>query len=116
MSVSDDLAGVTDPRERHRIKCRAFAALTGQVGRSIKRGQFTVTLTSAPTFTDDVLTFSISIERGGQDITPPDLNPIRIVNPPVLVEDPAGPVVRGGKRFREDLPTALLGIVRELVR
>lgn len=35
----------------------------------------------------------------------------RVVNPPLLVEDPAGPVEINGKRFREDPLAALARVI-----
>jgi hypothetical protein len=128
-AIADLLALTADPHERHRVKARAFAALTAQVGRSVSRTikgvVWKVTLLTAPTFTDDLLVFSVRVQRAGVDVTPPDLNPIRVYNPPILVDDPAGDIVRTWlddqgvqqtRRLRENLPAALLAIVRELVR
>jgi hypothetical protein len=126
--ITDSISAVTDARERHRVKARAFAALSGQMGRSVSRTikgvAWKVTLTTAPKFTDDLLEFSVRIQRAGVNVTPPDLNPIRVHNPPILVDDPAGDIVRTWtdeegvvrtRRLREDLPAALLAIVRDLV-
>jgi hypothetical protein len=128
--VADALALLATAEERHAYKAHAFAALTGQVGRSVTRTikgvVWTLTLTSAPTFYLGAVTFSVRVARAGVDVTPKDLNPIRVVNPPILVDDPAGDIVRTStdpttgvvttRRLREDLPAALLAIVRDLVR
>jgi hypothetical protein len=127
--VADTLVGITDPQERHRIKALAFAALTSLVGTSITRGAFTVTLTSAAIVpAHGLLEFNLKITRtsNGKDVTPADLNPIRVYNPPILVDDPAGDIVRTWthpetqevmtRRLKEDLPAALLDIVRDLAR
>jgi hypothetical protein len=128
--IADAISLLATAEERHAYKAHAFAALTGQVGRSVSRTikgvVWTLTLTSAPTFADGVLTFSVRIQRAEVDVTPKDLNPIRVVNPPILVDDPAGDIVRTWvnpvtgvvttRTLRENLPAALLAIVRDLVR
>jgi len=116
--ITDLLAGRT-PAERHAIKASALAAIgAAMVGQSITRAGWTFTLLSAPIVTASLLEFSVGIRRAGKDVTPPDLNPIRIYNPPILVPDPAGDVEvvtpKGTTRFREDLPAATLAIVRDL--
>ena len=72
--------------------------------------------------TGDV-TFEATLEQGGQDVTPADLNPIRIVNPPYLVEDAAGDVTivyldADGEeqtiKAREDIPERITSQLRDL--
>ena len=126
MTLRDDLLAQPDPKERHRIKAEAFAALPDR-SRAVTRGRFRATLTSRPAVdARGALAFTLRIERDGVDVTPPDLNPVRVVNPPILVPDAAGPIVldlhdregrvTGSLRYREDLEAALLSIVRELAR
>lgn len=106
-----------DPVDRPRLRAEAIASLGPQVGQSIVRGNFRLTLTDGPRLLGRILEFSVRVNRidTGADVTPPALNPIRVVNPPVLVPDPAGSVdlgPRGMHRF--DLLAALLQIVRDL--
>lgn len=130
-ALADQLANVRDPKERHRIKAEAMAALSDMRGRSVKRGAFTITLSDGPRLTmvngNPLLEFELTITRTttGKDVTPKDLNPIRVWNPPILVDDPAGEVVRTftdengvvqTRRLREDLRAAMLEVVKDLAR
>lgn len=130
-ALADQLANVRDPKERHRIKAEAMAALSDMRGRSVKRGAFTITLSDGPRLTmvngNPLLEFGLTITRTttGKDVTPKDLNPIRVWNPPILVDDPAGEVVRTftdengvvqTRRLREDLRAAMLEVVKDLAR
>lgn len=65
----------------------------------------------------DALQITVSVIENGKDVTPESLNPWIIVNPPMLVSDPAGDVEivgdAGQKRmFREDPEAAIADIVR----
>lgn len=53
----------------------------------------TMTLTSLGMSGDNVIA-TVLVEDNGVDVTPPDLNPITVVNPPILVPDPNGDVTR----------------------
>lgn len=117
MSVLDDLQGIIDPTERSRIKAAAFAQLGSLVGQSILRGNFRLTLTDGPKIVNHMLVFSIRINRidNGNNVTPQNLNPVMVVNPPILVADPSGPIDLGTKgKFRLDIQAALFQIIRDL--
>lgn len=125
MGLVEDVAAAPSVIERSRVKAEALAALPALAGRSVTRGRFTVTILDAPRVVAHKLVFRVRIERDGIDVTPPDLNPIEVTNPPVLVEDPAGSIVRTwndpqtgiprSRRLRLDPPAAMLQIVRDLV-
>ena len=124
--LHDALTGQADAAERHRIKAQALAALANMDGQSVTRGTWTVTMMGAPSYSGGLLTFALKIEHDGVDVTPPDLNPVRIYNPPILVDDPAGTIVQRGndretglpyvRRLREAPMAAFLAIIGDMVR
>lgn len=52
----------------------------------------------------------VEVMAGGGEVEGGDPH-FRIFNPPLLVEDPAGPVERNGKRYREDPLAALAEVI-----
>ena len=71
-------------------KRTTWLAAKGTKGRQFSRGAFTFTLLDDLTVTTTaagtpVITLNLGITRDGVDVTPPDLNPIVIVNPPLAV-------------------------------
>ena len=127
--LADQLATITDPRDRARVKAQAMAVLSDMVGKSVARGAFTITLASLSLHPrQDLLVFTLKVTRtsNGKDVTPADLNPIRVYNPPILVDDPAGDIVQTStdpvtqevttRRLREDLRACLLDIVRGIAQ
>lgn len=99
MSVVDDIQAVrartdlTLDEKRaaiYDLKGQAIVdAFAGRVGQSMVRGQFTLTLTEAPTWADRRLTFTgLRLTRNGIGV-PLNL-PLSIVNPPLMVPDGAG--------------------------
>lgn len=134
MALRDDIQAA-HPGERQRIKAQAVAdaiALGGS--RTLARGRWTLTVESDPAAVIRkgawCLELTVRLERNGRDATPVDLNPVRIVNPPVLVPDADGPVVIEKRstdrltgvesvtveRYREDPAAALLLVLRELIK
>ena len=120
MGLRDDLAATSDRRERARLKGLAFStvALTGQ---TFRHGQLTLHVIDGVrdeglTANDSaVVSVRVRLERNGRDWTPDHLNPIRIVNPPTLVPDPAGPIDLGRRgRYREDMAAAVMQTLRDL--
>ena len=89
-------------------------------------GAYTVTLVARPVrAANGTLQFNVKITKGGKDVTPATMNPVRVWNPPVLIPDSAGDIVRTStdpdgvvttQAFREDLHNALLAIAGNLVR
>lgn len=113
--VTDALAGVTDPAQRQAIKVAAFVALPNVVN-VVTVGAYTVTLVARPVAAiNGCLQFNVIITKGGTDVTPATMNPVRVWNPPILVPDPVGDITRGTGTYREDLHTALLAIAGNLV-
>ena len=126
-NLHDALRAATTRAERHRIKTAAFARLDGRV-RTVERGNFRIRILARPASLGDAFRIRVRIERisNSRDVTPDDLNPIVVVNPPYLVEDAAGDVTIKGTdpetgepvthTYREDLEANLLGIVRDILR
>ena len=124
--VTDALASVTDHAERHAIKAAAFVALPHKT-RKVKVGAYTVALVDHPVAAvNGCLQFKVKITKGGVDVTPATMNPVRVWNPPILLPDPAGDISRTWtdpvtqvvttQNYREDLHDALLNIAGNLVR
>jgi hypothetical protein len=127
--IYDTLQGLGTPAERAAVKAQALASLANLVGKSVSRTVnghvWKVTLMTAPTYSGGTLTFDLSLKRDGVDVTPPDLNPVSIHNPPVLVSDANGDIVQTwtdrlgvvhADAFREDLLQALLTVVADVVK
>ncbi len=123
--VTDALASVTDPTQRQAIKVAAFVALPNVVN-VVTVGAYTVTLVARPVrAANGTLQFNVKITKGGKDVTPPGMNPVRVWNPPILVGDPAGDIVETStdpetkvvttQKYREDPQVALLSIAAGLV-
>lgn len=134
MTLSQQIQAAT-PAERRRIRAQSIADAVARGGtRVITRGRWRLTITSDPSAVQRkgswCAELTVRVERDGRDVTPADLNPVRIVNPPLLVPDPAGDVVveerstdrRTGVetvetvRYREDPAAALLVVLRDLIR
>ena len=130
--VTDALANVTDPVARNTVKVNAFVALPNVVN-VVTVGIYTVTLVAAPVKAPNgCLQFNVKITKPSGsikppiDVTPATMNPVRVWNPPILVDDPAGDVVRTSTdpatqavtttKYREDLHAALLAIASGLVQ
>ena len=127
--VTDSLASVTDPVARNTVKVNAFVALPNVVN-TVTVGVFTVTLVARPVkAVNGCLQFNVKITKGGVDVTPATMNPVRVWNPPILVDDPAGDVTLSWQIWdpitealvpltqvcREDLHACLLQIAGNLV-
>src|SRR3990167_6386131 len=113
MSLYDRVEVEVDWRERHRLKAQAFAALpAGRVRRALTGEHAGERITALAQDARGNLTFLLTGERKV------------VVNPPVCVPDPLGPIVRRytnrltgeitESRFRFDLEAALLEIVAGL--
>ena len=106
------------PNERARLRAAVIGRLGNLTGQSVDRGLFRATITDGPFLSDRTVTLSIRITRisNGNDVTPANLNPITIVNPPILVPDPAGTIDLGEDRGMHRLApqAALLAILRGL--
>lgn len=114
------------PAERKRLRAEALAAVAPFADTA--RGR-SVTITDGPRMDGTAVVLSVQVMRGGVDVTPPTLNPIRLVNPPTLVGDAAGavsvtrmeadapgqPEQPVERRYREDPAAVLRSILRDLV-
>lgn len=128
--IYDAIMAATTPAERRRIKASALGILTDMIGQSILvgGGAFRVTLTGVGIhWAQEMLEMTVRVNRvsNGKDVTPNDLNPIQVVNPPILVDDPAGDIVlhwtdaqgvAQTRTLREDLRGCLVTIVRDMAR
>lgn len=123
-ALHDRLRDEPDPEARERLKLQAWNARLDQFeGQSVTRGRFTLTLvdarigpapSGAPIVT---LVVKVVNDNTGKDVTPDDLNPILIRNPPHLVPDPNGEVeLEDGTRAREDIVQSTLETLRDLLR
>lgn len=125
-ALHDRLKAEPDPAKRLQIKAEAINERAFQlVGRTMTRGRFTMTLTSisvAPSAAGPVVTLTVRIvnDNTGNDVTPSDLNPIVLVNPPILVPDPNGEIELGDEQnprpAREDVIESLLSALRDVLR
>lgn len=129
-TVRARIAAARDDRERRLLRADAVvAAFPADDVLGLRMGQRVVTITERPHVVDGAVQLGVRVMRGTRDVTPPDLNPIRIVNPPVLVPDDAGDVelmattrlpdgtrAQVAHRFREDPAEALRRVIADLVR
>ena len=125
--ISDALVGLT-PAERAAYKAAAMAAMADMIGASVDRGAFRITITDLDYYpVRDALRIRIRVNRisNGNNVTPPDVNPIIVINPPILVDDPTGDIVRTWvdgegvtqtRTLREDLRQALREVIRDAVK
>lgn len=113
MPASEAAARAATIKERQRIRAQAFMGRS-MVGRSVVRGKITATITDGPHLHGDgnAIRVTVKLTRAGKDVTPQDLNPVVIVNPPLLVPD--GPP--SARRYREDPEAVLLGVIADLLR
>ena len=125
--ISDELVGLT-PQERAAHKAAAMAAMADMIGASVDRGAFRITITDLDYYpVRDALRIRIRVNRisNGNNVTPAGVNPIIVVNPPILIDDPAGDIVRTWtdrqgvehtRVLREDLRAALREVIRDAVK
>ena len=126
--ISDLMDAETDPILRRRIKTQAMGILTDMIGQSVDRGAFRITITDLDYYAaHDALRIRIRVNRisNGNNVTPPDVNPIFVVNPPILIDDAAGDIVRTWtdaqgvehtRVLKEDLRAALREVIRDAVK
>lgn len=95
--------------------------LTGHLPFTFTQGVWSVTITAASVVTTPLgyaISLTISLTRSGVTVNLGDRNPFVFINPPMLVPDPAGTIIRtatlpawqgGGtvtQTYTEDPPTA----------
>lgn len=128
MGLYEDLQSVPDPRDRARIKAQAMGILTDMIGQSVDRGAFRITITDLDFYpARDALRIRIRVNRisNGNNVTPAGVNPIIVINPPILVDDPQGTIVQTWtdpqgvehtRTLKEDLRAALREVVRDAIK
>jgi hypothetical protein len=125
--ITDALAGMT-AAERAAYKAAAMGVLADMIGATVDRGAFRITITDLDYFAGpDALRIRIRVNRiaNGNNVTPPGVNPIIVINPPILVDDVAGDIVRTWtdrqgvahtRTLREDLRAAMREVIRDAVK
>jgi hypothetical protein len=122
--ITDDLAGIA-PEERAAYKAAAFAARPAP--DSLVAGDRMVAVNDITTV-DGILQFTVALWfRNGQNFEIFDtssINPVRVVNPPILVPDPGGDIERtfedpithvvSSTFYREDLDQVLMQIAYDV--
>jgi hypothetical protein len=123
--ISDELVGMT-PEERAAHKAAAFASKPAP--ESLMAGTRMVAVNDITTV-DGILQFTVAlwIDSGGGNwelIDTSSVNPVRVVNPPILVPDPGGDIERtwedpvthaiGSTFYREDTDQVLMQIAYEV--
>jgi len=104
--------------QRRAIKNAAFANL-GTATRQYSVRGFTIDVMGKMRESNkDTLRLWVRVTRDSddKDVTPDDINPIDVVNPPYLVEDPTGDVEIDGTMYREDLEYHVKRIIRDVLR
>ena len=109
--------------ERKALKAQAWVDEGLAEGFNFNYRGYKVTLAVAMDMDSGDVVFNATLEQGGTDYTPADLNPIRIVNPPYMVEDAAGDIsieyldVDGNPvtiKAREDIPARIIEQLQDL--
>jgi hypothetical protein len=136
--ITDLVEAEPDPILRRRIKAQALGILEDMIGQSVDRGAFRITITDLDYYAArDVLRIRIRVNRisNGNNVTPEGVNPIYVVNPPILIDDPTGDIVRTWttsepdpqnpgqfidvehtRTLKEDLRAALREMVRDAIK
>ncbi len=127
-SVEAKLQGL-GATERAEIKAKEFAKI--KFIEKVREGDYTIEVTKINQIQGGIEAFArVWTEDGKQIGFGPDgtvdVEKFVIINPPILVPDPRGPVVRNEykkslgtvveKRYREDLQAALLQVIADAVR
>lgn len=107
-------SGVTPTRAQ---RLAAWVNDKSTAGRQFTRGAYTITvvddLVCTVTASNKVaVTFNLRVETGGRDVTPRDLNPVTIVNPPLYVREVDGTPTLSPARALRDIVLDLLRTFR----
>jgi hypothetical protein len=125
--IGDAIEAESDPKKQQQIKVDSMLEFALPfVGRTLRQGDYNYTLdTMVGGVTGDgipTIVASITIRErkgGGVEVTPPDLNPVTIVNPPMWVLDPNGDINIGTEEepvmAREDPAASWLIIANDLI-
>jgi hypothetical protein len=87
------MVGMT-PEERAVYKATAFRAFPNAVGRTFAKGPAVVTILEAPELVGGTLKLVLGLTLNGVEQDLSGFNPLYVRNPPILVDDPAGDIVR----------------------
>ena len=122
-ALHDAVIAASSESERKAIKAQAWVDEGLAAGWNFNYRGYKVTLAVAMEMDTGDVVFNTTLSKGVTDYTPPDLNPIRIVNPPYLVVDAAGDVTiayldaEGNPKTitaREDIPARIISQLRDL--
>ena len=91
--LSDAMIGMT-PEERAVYKATASRDFPNALGRTFTKGPAVVTILEVPQLVGGRLRLVLGLTLNGvtQDLS--GFNPLYVVNPPILVDDPAGDITR----------------------
>ena len=122
-ALHDAVKAATSEDERKAIKAQAWVDEGLAEGWNFNYRGYKVTLAVSMEMDTGDVVFGATLSKGGVDYTPLDLNPIRIVNPPYMVEDAAGDITIGylvvdGNpqtiKAREDIPARIISQLQDL--
>ena len=121
--ISDEIAAEPDPAKKEQIRVDAIMAHHGQlVGNRVRDGVYWLTLDTLEEKVGFdgvvIVALTVTITKQNQNVTPPDLNPIAIRRPPMLIADPDGDVVppgHPGQMYRESPGEALVVTLTDLL-
>jgi hypothetical protein len=122
-ALHDAVMAAGSESERKRIKAQAWVDQDLSEGWNFNYRGYKVELTAAMDLVNGNVVFQAALSKAGVDVTPADLNPITIVNPPYLVQDPGGDVtltwtdadgVEQTTVCKEDVLTRILGQLQDL--
>lgn len=91
-ALHDAVKAAGTENERAAIKAQAWADENVPAGYNFNYRGYKVELTVQMDATSGNVVFEASLEQGGTDYTPADLNPITIVNPGYMVPDAGGDI------------------------
>jgi len=91
--ISDAMVGMT-AEERAAYKASAYRDFPNALGRTFTKGPAVVTILEVPTVVSGTLRLVLGLTLNGVEQDLSGFNPLFVHNPPILVDDPAGDIVR----------------------
>jgi hypothetical protein len=91
--LSDAMVGMT-PEERAAYKATAYRDFPNALGRTFTKGPAVVTILEVPVLENGLLKLVLGLTLNGVEQDLSGFNPLYVRNPPILVDDPAGDIVR----------------------
>ena len=119
-ALHDAVLAAGTEKDRKRIKAQAWQSVSPDKDYQVTYRGHTITLTATIDASSDDAVFTMTVHDGTTDITPPSLNPIRVVNPPYMVEDASGDITltyldgEGQEQTKKAREDPLMRIVYEL--